>query len=162
MPLKKGSSQATIKDTDLAYAAGILDGEGSIGARKHFHLRASFSITISVTMCDKEVPEFMASLFGGKVRMEKQKTSTGKSIYGWYLHCKNAANALHAMLPFLIIKKQRAIDAIQLQSMMRSRGGRGLKKHISENEITSRLEVVARIRAANFSSNARIRSYAPN
>ena len=52
-------------ETDKAYAAGLIDGEGSISARRHTHVRNSFSICVRVGMCDREPLDWLASIFGG-------------------------------------------------------------------------------------------------
>ncbi len=149
MPLIKSRA------TDVAYAAGLIDGEGSIGAYASPKCPKNIRVTVKMSMVDRAGPEFMAATFGGNIRLEKRKTNSGKPIYSWALYCKKAAVCLEEMLPFLRIKQDRAKDAISLASMMKPR--RSAKYYeFSDIELQDRFILVARIKAANRASNGRI------
>lgn len=143
-------------EVDKAYAAGLIDGEGSISARRHNEVRNSFSICVRVDMCDREPLDWLADVFGGHVKRIKRTTKSGKPIYDWVLFCKKAATFLSMILPYLKIKKKRAELAIEL-------AGTAKISHryvvISKDETIHREKLVAAIRAHNFASNARIGGY---
>lgn len=157
MPLER-----SIAEVDLAYAAGIVDGEGSISASVSVHSPLNFRVVIAVSMCDYAVPEFMAHIFGGRVVERKQKTKSGKIVYTWALYCRNAAGALNLMVPYLLIKKARAESAIKLAMMMRPRQiARREKLTFSIEEIRCRHLLADLVTNANFASNGRMTRYAP-
>jgi hypothetical protein len=145
--------------TSIAYAAGIIDGEGSISASVSPRCAKNFRIHVAVGMCDREVPDFLAQVFGGKVRLEKRKTGAGKSVFTWTIYCRNAAEFLALVLPYLRVKRDRAEDAILLASMMRNRV-EVMRTPFGEGEIAARMEIASRIKAANIASNGRLANHA--
>lgn len=157
---------------DLAYAAGMIDGDGCVSVNKSSYIQKgggrSYMITVRVSQKLPEIPEWFASKFGGKVRiMGKGKTAInglGKTVffpplYSWELTCNNAANFLEAILPFLLVKKERSGVAIKLARLHRSRGGRGFRYGgvpvtLEENEERHALALL--IRAENQKGNTRV------
>lgn len=144
--------------TELAYAAGLFDGEGSISASRSSHSPANWRVIVAVSMCDKAPVEFMARVFGGRALEIKQKTKSGKAIYQWAVYCRNAAEVLKLLLPYLLVKSDKARDAIALAALMRSRTTQRVT--ITEEEAAQRKAIADRIRAANMSSNGRLVKYA--
>lgn len=144
-----------LKPEDLAYIAGLFDGEGSISVSRSPNCIKNIRVLVSVTMCDREGPDFIGSVLGGTVTKLKRKTKTGKDIYSWALYCKKAAAALELLLPYLKVKNAKAKDAILLAALMRSRG-EAKNYPFTALDIGKRLEIYQRIRAANSASNGRI------
>lgn len=168
MPLIKSGSRAavsqnrySIRDTDLAYAAGIIDGEGSISASHSSKCAKNVRIILNVAMCDPSAVVFLQQTFGGNLRREKRMTKSGRPIYSWSLYCRKAASVLQLILPYLRIKRQRAADAIKLALMMR-RVQESHKAIINEEEINLRIALAAKIKAENLASNGRAVRYAIN
>lgn len=158
MSLKQGLSRPTM--AELAYAAGILDGEGSISASPSSHCPKSIRIFVSVAMCDSRPIEFLARVFGGAAKELKRRTNAGKPIFRWALYCSKAADFLELVLPYLTVHQERAQTAIRLARMAKPRGvAKG--HHFTDEEIAERLHLAGLIRAANFASNGRIAKYAP-
>jgi hypothetical protein len=145
---------------DVAYCAGLFDGEGCISASRSYHCQKNVRVSIYVTMCDRAGPEFMARTFGGHVREWKRKTRSGKAVFSWGLHCRKAAAVLELMLPYLQIKRSRAESAIKLAALSIGRD-RTRTHQFSDAEISLRYQLMAVIRSENFSSNGRIARHAP-
>lgn len=100
---------------ELAYVAGILDGEGSIGVHGRSPSNpSSFAIRVSVIMTTPQAPALCHELFGGSLAIENRVTSTGKPIYRWSLYCTKAARVLEKVLPYLRVKKTVATDCMLL------------------------------------------------
>ena len=155
MPLiKSGSKEA------LAYCAGLVDGEGSISAAPSHHSALNYRVSLAITMCDINGLKFVSNIFGGNIRKEKALTKSGKEIYSWAIYCRNAADALEQMLPYLQVKKSRAIKAIKLARMMRDKKSQRLP--IGSDEIVMRHEIAASIRSENIASNGRLIKHASN
>lgn len=84
-------------DTQLAYAAGLIDGEGSIMIQ-----RGVMPILV-VTNCNQSCLEFLHALFGGGLHPDSYKGCFRLSLCG-----AEASNALKSILPYLIVKKELA------------------------------------------------------
>ncbi len=96
--------------TDLAYIAGIVDGEGSIS-----RVKGKKSWRICVYNTDLGLIDWLVS-FGGKFYVRPEMTcgfKTKKTQYGWQVQRRvDVFELLTAVLPYLRIKKQKAVDAI--------------------------------------------------
>jgi hypothetical protein len=143
---------------DLAYIAGLVDGEGSIGAPASYHNRDNFRIYVSLTMCDREPLDFTAAVLGGRVYQLARRTRHDRAIFEWRLWCQHAAEALESILPFMVLKRQRAVDAIELAGRIyRGKYGHGRGSAVPVNEGIARRAIADRITDANFGSNGRLR-----
>ena len=105
-----------ISDRDLAYAAGIVDGEGCIsivalrtGVRAH---GVDYSLLFVVRMIDPSAVFFLKEMFGGGLSVQKNKPPR-RPIYNWGLSTKPASRALKLLLPYLRVKKKQAELAIE-------------------------------------------------
>jgi hypothetical protein len=104
----------------LAWAAGFLDGEGTItlarGAKPDkgswVHSR------VAAVNCNRASCEIMQALFGGCVR-EKTKARNApaywRDSFYWQVTGIRATNAIKEMLPYLIIKRSHAEVLIDFQ-----------------------------------------------
>jgi hypothetical protein len=142
---------------DLAYAAGIMDGEGSIGWYKPISSKATYRVRVSVAMTDIEGPTHMAEVLGGRIFEQSRKTGTGKTMYVWQLTCKSAADALALLLPYLKVKRGKAELAINLARRMQTPGC-NTRIALTDAEIAARKFLASALREANFISNGSIRS----
>lgn len=83
--------------TDLAYLAGLVDGEGWIG----------YLSTPSIQI-DSVSPSLVTTpsvLFGGSVSTQDRKHS---KVFRWRVHGPTAVGILKALLPYLRYKKRQA------------------------------------------------------
>lgn len=102
---------------DLAYLAGLMDGEGSIGIRKVIDprmLNFRYHIFIAVVNCDKPVlEEFKNKTEIGCIYTRKSiKGFTNRPVHQWQISSNQAASLLEVLLPYLRIKRQQAILCI--------------------------------------------------
>ena len=117
--------------TDLAYLAGLIDGEGS------FYLAAQHNgrflrPSLAISMCDNEgllwvhktFPQFLFGL------QRKKLTNGGKHVFRCVItKYDDLLNLLPKLLPFLKVKKEHAkilLDYINIYSQ--KRGGDGIYK----------------------------------
>jgi len=107
----------------LAYLAGILDGEGCfvIGcyafSKKtgvpHFHT------TIQVTSTDRILIEWLVDNFGGKLftYTAKQMASNCKRVpFRWTIFSDRVKHLCECTLPYLVIKKEQAQIMIDMRN----------------------------------------------
>lgn len=117
-----------MKQTSLAYAAGLIDSDGCIAIEKREP--ANYRLKVFVTNTDGRMLDWLKNNFGGHVRIHhkrvgntnKQK-STWKDSWNWIKLGGNASKFLNEIYPYLVIKKQQAKIAILFCDTM-TQGGR--------------------------------------
>ena len=137
---------------ELAYTAGFFDGEGSISIIKYNpSVRCSiptFSLVVKVTNNDKVVLEQLKGWFGGSVSPQNR----GYRTYEWQVTSLLAKSFLEQVLPYLIIKKDRACLGIEFQKHKSSYKKLERTKSMPEEEILARNTYRERIHELNFSN----------
>jgi hypothetical protein len=124
-----------MKQTDLAWAAGIIDGEGCIGivkdARKALNEKNGWKLSplcklrISVGMSHLETIERLYELFGdGRVNGQKCYKKPGhKQVYYWVVNADQAWKIIKRVSPYLVTKKEQARVAEAFYGRERLKGG---------------------------------------
>lgn len=99
--------------TDLAWAAGILEGEGSfrINARSRTNAGA---LMVEVTSIDRDMLEHLAELFGGTIHA-KGPLPRRRQAYRWTVASRRAYDVLDVTRPYMrvariITKVELALD----------------------------------------------------
>lgn len=99
---------------NLAYLAGILDGEGSIRVmalpRKNMGSKCSVQLRISQTYCHN-ILRILQETFGGSLGTIEKK---GKLIAYWQLGGDKGYLLLAKVFPYLVGKKHQARIALEL------------------------------------------------
>ena len=104
-----------MRDTDLAYLAGIIDSDGYItihqSCRKGVFYHAP-QVGIAGT---RRQPHDMASdLFGGRVGCYLPKNPSHRPQFQWSLQGRRAVPVIECVFRFLRVKKAQAILALEL------------------------------------------------
>jgi hypothetical protein len=95
-----------VNPVDLAYLAGLIDGEGYIGTSCSY--KDSSYITLKVTMCDKEVIDWMVATLGGGIYIKNPSQSHHRIGYTWSSSNKNyLRELLGAVLPYMKLESKR-------------------------------------------------------
>jgi hypothetical protein len=107
----------------LAYAAGIIDGEGHIGITKR-HPKAmtnpKYTTRFGVDMTDRKALVFLQKLFsipGSKFGLGKRYRKNHKPIFTLSLENDCAVNLCKCVLPFLLTKRRQAKIMIACRSL---------------------------------------------
>mgnify|MGYP001573491174 CR=1 FL=1 len=134
----------------LAYAAGIIDGEGCIRivTRKPRCGRStSHSLMLQVAQKDGILMDWLYGNFGGMVYMKNKKTDGTDWIYEWRVMESKAESVLKQVLPFLTVKKPQAELGLRFQTHKTGAGnyGDGRYKPLSENELSLRAELAKKM-----------------
>src|SRR3990167_4942425 len=103
----------------LSYLAGIIDGEGCIGAYKIYKSSNSYRVMLKVGMTDCQPPQMLKQAFGGNLRLIPSK-GKNKPVFAWEICSKRAADVLEVLLPYLTVKQSKARSAIALARMHHS------------------------------------------
>ena len=114
----------------LAYAAGIVDGEGCITILNKWDSRSKTydKVQVDITNTNEWICQWFKMQFGGTVRMCKAHKSNWKPTFKWILEADKATAFLKIVLPYLNIKKANAEIAISYQVTRRIGG------HYSQDE----------------------------
>lgn len=101
---------AALTTLDIAWLAGLLEGEGTFYVRKRTCGDKQYkNIGIQVMMTDKEPIERVAALLGGSVSVQAKPTVTGKSIYRTGLHSWRSAGWMMTLYPLLSPRRQQQV-----------------------------------------------------
>ena len=99
-------------DTELAYAAGLFDGEGSISLVRQKNNR-SHSPQVAVASNDCEVLLWLQKRFGGSIVTKQPRKSTQSVSYDWRLTDRRALAFLQMVRPYLVIQRKiRRVDLL--------------------------------------------------
>lgn len=97
---------------ELAYAAGLFDGEGSISLIRH-HDNRTHSPQVSVASTDYEVVSWFRERFGGSIVTKQPRQSNHSVSYDWRLTDRRALVFLDLIRPYLVIERKiRRIDLL--------------------------------------------------
>ena len=111
-----------MKKTDLAYIAGIVDGEGciQINYRQQCH---SYDCQVSVVNTKQWLIEWLKFSFGGRTVTVKRKETEGnkKDCFRWYARTYEALPFLESIYPYLRLKKPQAEIAIKFLKVRKDR-----------------------------------------
>ena len=96
----------------LAWAAGIIDGEGWIGLSSVS--RGYRCLRIEVAQTDIRLPYKLKEIFMcGSVKPQRHNARRGwKPVWRWYVSGEDAANVLRLTLQWLVVKREQAEIAI--------------------------------------------------
>lgn len=111
-----------MKKIDLAYIAGLFDGEGCISISKKREAGVSHSrvyhLRVMVKMANPYLPHLLQFSFGGSCLKAKPRPRRRES-WDWSLSAQQASAFLQIILPYLKLKRDEAELAIKFQSAKR-------------------------------------------
>jgi len=113
-------------ETELAYIAGLFDGEGCIHIEKrHPSLKQrtvnpQYILQIAITNGDILALQWIQGELGCKLKLQNPKLIREgyKPTWKWYASAKEAYRVLIILLPFLRIKDKEAKEAIAFQEFL--------------------------------------------
>ena len=113
------------KKEQLAWAAGIIDGEGSIGIdfkrKPKEYKHPSYRLRLRVNMTHKKTVVLLKDILGvGTVRPRTMKNKKWKRQYVWSVSGNIARRVLITLLPFLCTKRKDALLGIKFREFMNS------------------------------------------
>ena len=109
----------------LAWAAGIVDGEGCIALVKGRHRRCKeyYALRVAVTNTDPRMLLQLRHTLGGAITKHGViKVAGHKRVWRWSATGRIAAEMLQKMLPWLVTKRDQAELAISFRQCLRRRG----------------------------------------
>lgn len=131
------------------YAAGLIDGEGYIGI---VEAGGTFQVRLKVTMTDKGRPalEALSTLFGGKVRRDRDVTENNRATLSWLITGEVAVEIVATLRPMLLVKAEAADIALEFGRMHQALPALPRRGRLWDDESRARAEMLrARIQEAN-------------
>jgi len=118
----------SLTQTDIAWAAGLFDGEGSISA--HF-IGPRLVLRLALSMTSKRaVDRFYEIIHEGTIH--QRITPKGRRLYCWSASFQDGAAVLNTIQGDLTVKAQQAVIYHTLASEMRGKRGPRLTKEITQ------------------------------
>lgn len=116
---------------NLAYFAGLLDGEGCIRIGKFLNSseEVRYRGQCQIAMTHPAPIRWLAKTFGGGI-YKHHPIGVSKPCYYWQANAKDAAGLLQQALPFLKVKKEQAKLLIRFAETLTGPGGQGINKPI--------------------------------
>lgn len=100
-----------LNETDKAYLAGLLDGEGSIGIDNHGGIRTP-SVRITLTNTNIDMLAELKTLWGGCLSARRKRNLYWKPVSDLIWASKTTDFVLKAVLPYLRIKRKQCLVAL--------------------------------------------------
>lgn len=135
-------------EKELAYMAGIIDGEGTISIDYRFHRKNKSAHKyhrpyLSVPNTDKRLIDWIHQRFSGCIAFRAAKNNS-RALYEWHAKTSDLEKILNALLPYLFLKKEQAELILRIKKTIVL----GTKK-LSIETVSYREEITKRIRVLN-------------
>jgi hypothetical protein len=107
----------------LAYAAGLIDGEGCIRIQKQSN-KQIYIVVVQLAMTVKADPirQALIATFGGNSYAMEFKNKKWAKQWQWRISGEKACDLLSQILPFLVLKKKQAQLALNMNEMRKMDG----------------------------------------
>jgi len=133
-----------LEETEKAYIAGIVDGEGTVTLTKH-HKNETPTPRISVSNNNLELLKWLRTKVGGGVIVSKKKSKPYHSnSYVWYVQQDRGLRFLGEIRKHLIVKKPQADLILEKYKSVTHRAGR-----YTPEMLRKKMRLVAQIRKLN-------------
>jgi len=143
-----------------AYAAGFFDGEGSICSSTQNRKYAQ--LMVAITNTDKRIIEDWTAKFGGNFYTNNYSSvSNRKPRHQWQTNKKaTAVKVLRVLLPYLRVKKQQALLALEFLETVSEEHGGGTGERMPKETVKIRNRICKKLQRLNGRGNRRL--YAAN
>lgn len=113
-----------VRDTDLAWAAGIVDGEGCILIYEaHTKTGDTWVLRLIVTNTDMRMLDRLRVIFNcGNIAIQRRRDSRHKTAWRWEVSAKKAEQVLSLIKPYLVNKRDQAEVGLLSRSLMMRHG----------------------------------------
>jgi hypothetical protein len=97
----------SMPELNLAYIAGLLDAESSFIIYK-LSSRPSYLLEVNYRKTDRDTLQYLADIFGGRVRLASHSTENTLDVWLWKLVSADAYSLIKHIYPFLRVKRRAA------------------------------------------------------
>jgi hypothetical protein len=123
---------------ECAYAAGIIDGEGSVSCG-YSNSNVAPTLFVAVGMKQEDVPVWLLERFGGAVNI-------CNGYPQWIVTGKACTPILQAIQPYVVLKKKQVELALAISDHITARRS----KRLTDEELLVRFTLAERLRALSM------------
>lgn len=149
-----------MQETQKAYWAGILDGEGCVNittTKPKDRITPYHFLRIMIYNSKRELLEKAKREFGcGTIQTHKSWSKVlnyqGKIIFAWGASTRDAEKCLRILLPYLFLKKKQAELALEFQEAKSTKKGKmkgGVYYTLSKEELAKRARFAQGMKTLN-------------
>ena len=117
-----------VEETVKAYIAGIIDADGSIGI---YRAGMNYFAKVTVTMAEIEAVDLIHEMYGGTIHVRPQ-VGDRRVMKVLSLAYNRARIVLEDILPYLRVKRQQAVLAIEVHKTVSKERRRELAEQITK------------------------------
>jgi len=129
-------------ETELAYFAGIVDGEGCFAMHRHTEDR--FGAQLQIGNTDLLLMQWIQRHFDGSLNLEKRRNAKHQDVWRWTASASDLDRILQGLIPYLITKKRQAELFVAYRATMNQRATSGRRSRgISHSTSRKSAEVKA-------------------
>lgn len=114
-----------LAETDYAWLAGLIDGDGCFTLRN----KGAGGPVLEITMTHKPTIEYLLIRFGGCVGSPTKPRPNARQYWKWYVNTDWLRTHLPSIIPFLVTKKPRGELIYRVTNIRKGRG-----YHLTEGE----------------------------
>ena len=123
-----------LSDTEAAYIAGIIDGEGSLSISKKENLRGhnpSYGLHFTVTNTNKLLLDWLRQkLRAGQITKKPRSNTNWKLCYQLVFATSEIQTILEVVTPYLIVRKHQAQLVLEFLSLSWQQTGNQKEKPV--------------------------------
>jgi hypothetical protein len=136
--------------TDVAWAAGFFDGEGSVMLSQRGSNGSFFTLYATVGQVNKRPLLKLQQIFGGVVK-HASTTTAGNPFHVWRVAATKAGLVLEEMLPYIVDKHEEISIALEMQNLKQKGKKLGTIKYSADDhakfaEVFERFKQVKKLR----------------
>lgn len=164
MRLKSASDYSSVTSEEWAYAAGLMDGEGSISIKQSSGRKIAWRVEIRISNTDREMVEWMKERFCGTVHEERaSRIKRGwKPIFTWTLcGSLDGRQFLRGILPYSITKSEQSRLTLEFWEGYPIDGSRSYPSDAEKNRRCDIVERMRKLKAHNHKCKPLIRPIGP-
>lgn len=135
-------------ETELAYLAGIIDGEGCvyIYKRKTRKNHTDFFPRLQLITTSKSLHEWIHKVFGGMIFNRKVSNPKWKPRFEWYTTRGLMDDILEKILPYMVIKKSHIQIMIEFRKTFKTYYG---QKGVPQDVVKLREDLCSQLKLLN-------------
>jgi hypothetical protein len=130
-----------MSDVEVAYFAGLLDGEGCVRVGKFRNKNGAlrYRAYMVIAMTDARPINWLVSTVGGKLYIDKKaRSGNSKICFCWTVNAREGAAILRRAMPLLLVKSEQATNFLAFVNTLAGPGGKGMPKNIPSNVLAAR------------------------
>ena len=110
-------------EAELAYFAGIVDGEGCFAMHKHGG--GIYGTQLQVGNTDLLLMQWIHRRFGGSLALERHSNPKHQHMWRWYAKASDLDLITRSLIPYLITKKRQAEIFLAFRATLNGKASAG-------------------------------------